>query len=123
MAPTVSPHASAAHRVIPETRHAMLKAGLRKAEIDLRGAVGACLDSARRDRGWTLEELAAALPAPEGKDARDPRQVARWIRGEERAQFDVLFACGDDDFVEHLYVRLSPLSRRYQPVLGLRRTA
>jgi hypothetical protein len=123
MAATVAPAAGPVHRVIPESRPVMLKADLRKAEIDFRARIGACIDSARRDCGWTLDELSWHLPAPEGKDHRDPRQVARWIRGDERAQFDVLFACDSDDFCEHLFVQLAPLSRRFQPVVSIRRSA
>lgn len=46
--------------------------------------IGACLDAARRDVGWNLDELAHAL----GKDSK---QVGRWLRGEERTQVDAVF--------------------------------
>lgn len=47
--------------------------------------IGACLDFARRFLGWSIDQLAAELQ-------RDSKQVARWIRGEERTQVDVVFA-------------------------------
>lgn len=50
-----------------------------------RARVGRVVDRARQLRGWSLKELAAAVD-------RDERQVARWLTGEERAQFDVLGA-------------------------------
>ena len=119
----VAPHNL--HRVIPETRPRMASADLRKAEIaDLKAAIGACIERARQRRGWTLDELANALPAPDGADRRDPRQVQRWINATaERPQFDVLFACVDDEFTAALFEELAPLSRRYQQVSGLRRLA
>jgi glutathione S-transferase len=64
----------------------MVKADLRKAENALLlRAIGGCLDDARAEVKWTLDQLAAAL-------GRDPRQVRRWIAGEERTQVDVVFA-------------------------------
>lgn len=76
---------SQAPRVIPETRPEMLKANLRKPEnVDFLAQIGGCLDCARRDVGWTLEQLAAELK-------RDARQVRRWIDGSERCQVDVVF--------------------------------
>lgn len=47
-------------------------------------ALGECLDYARRVAGWTVDQLAAELD-------RDSKQVARWMRGEERTQVDVVF--------------------------------
>jgi hypothetical protein len=65
----------------------MAKADLRLSEkVDFQAEIGGCLDYARRFVGWTLDQLAAELK-------RDPRQVARWIRGEERTQVDVVFTC------------------------------
>jgi hypothetical protein len=85
--------ASPAHRVNTEKERVMLKASLRKAESpDLWREIGACVDFARRSQGWTLDELAGQLPPPTGSEKRDPRQVARWIRGEERPLVDVVFA-------------------------------
>lgn len=74
-------------RVIGESRPAMLKADLPKREKDrsLLIAIGFCLDEARRAVGWTVDRLARELQ-------RDEKQVARWIRGEERTQVDVVFS-------------------------------
>lgn len=63
------------------------------------------------------------MPAPDGSEKRDARQVRRWADGTERAQFDVLFASTHDRFVAALYERLAPLSRRYERVVEIRRTA
>jgi len=64
----------------------MAKATLRKPESRRFWAeTGACLDEARRVVGWTLEQLAQEV-------ARDPRQVRRWIAGEEQTQLAVVFA-------------------------------
>lgn len=62
----------------------MLKADLPKGENRSNlEAIGRCLDFARRFVGWTVDQLAAELE-------RDSKQVARWIRGEERTQVDVV---------------------------------
>ena len=59
---------------------------LRSAEMpDLRAQVGAAIRRAANLVGWSLKELAGAVN-------RDERQVARWIAGAERPQFDALFA-------------------------------
>lgn len=64
----------------------MAKADLRKPEITVhRQVIGAALERARELRGWSLKELADHIN-------REPRQVARWIDGTERAQMDALFA-------------------------------
>jgi hypothetical protein len=82
-----------APRVIPEMHPEMLSANLRKPETDgFAREIGRCLDFARRANGWTLDELATKLPAPENAEKRDPRQVQRWIDGKERCQLDVVFA-------------------------------
>lgn len=76
-------------RVIPDIKPEMAKAALadvRKPEIrQIWAGIGACLDEARRVVGWTLEQLAQEL-------GRDPRQVRRWIAGEEQTQVAVVFA-------------------------------
>jgi ribosome-binding protein aMBF1 (putative translation factor) len=70
-------------RVIPEKASAMAKAEVRKAENDeIQAEIGGCLDYARREVGWTLDQLAAEL-------GRDPRQIRRWIAGEETLQMHV----------------------------------
>lgn len=66
----------------------MAKADLRFPESpDFRAAIGQCIDRARLSLAWNLDEFARHL------GDRDPRQIARWIAGSERPQFDVLFAC------------------------------
>lgn len=64
----------------------MLKADLPKGENGgFLADIGACLDAARREVGWTVDQLAAEL-------GRDSKQVARWMRGEERTQLDTVFS-------------------------------
>lgn len=46
--------------------------------------IGNCLEYARHAAGWNLDQLADALQ-------RDPRQVRRWIAGEEQTQIAVVF--------------------------------
>lgn len=133
MGTTVAPSAPAAHRVIPEMRRAPAKADLRKAETDagvesradLRPVIGGCILRARQARGWTLDEFCAHLPAPERGAARDPRQVRRWEDGAERAQFDVIFGCDDEEFLGLVVVQLAALARRVdvQTVITMRRSA
>lgn len=123
MATSVAPAAPVTPRVIPDVDRRPAKAHLRKADLDTRHAIGRCIENARRSVGWTLDQLAAALPAPEGGDRRDPRQVRRWEDGSDRAQIDVLFDCDNDDFVATLYELLAPLSRRYERVTAIRRSA
>ena len=63
----------------------MAKALLPKGEsADALKELGECLDEARRVVGWTVDQLAAELH-------RDSKQVARWMRGEERTQVDAVF--------------------------------
>ena len=83
---TVATASVSRHRVLPETRPAMLKGTLRNPETDdLRADIGRCLQRAANGLDWSLKELAGALQ-------RDERQVARWLNGQERVQVDVVFA-------------------------------
>jgi hypothetical protein len=87
MAANVAAAAEVSHRVIREKRSRMAKAVLPKGEnVEFRSGLrdlGGCLDFARRYVGWNIDQLADALH-------RDSKQVARWIRGEERTQVDVV---------------------------------
>src|SRR5436190_24351515 len=87
MDPILSPSTGARHPVRPETRPRMVKADLRKADLPgWREALGAALERMRLLAGFSsLKELSSAI-------GRDERQVARWIAGTERPQFDALFA-------------------------------
>lgn len=123
MATTFASSAPTAPRVIPEVSRTPAKATLRFPERDVRRGLGQAIDDARREVGWTLDQLARELPPPDGADHRDDRQVQRWIDGKERAQFDVLFACSDTRFVQALYEHLAPLSRVYERVVSVRRSA
>lgn len=89
---SIRQHAESSPRVIPEKSGGQLKAALRKAESeDSLREIGECLDFARREVGWNLDELAGQLPAPAGSEKRDPRQVQRWIDGKEHVQLGVVF--------------------------------
>ena len=72
---------------LPEIRGRMVKASLRKPEIDDRAVVGRAIVRARSLLGWSLKELS-------GKVGKDERQIARWEKGDERdrAQLDALWA-------------------------------
>lgn len=64
----------------------MARAEVRKPEtVDYQAEIGGCFARARHWLGWSLKEAAAAL-------GKDERQVARWERGEERTQVDVVFS-------------------------------
>jgi ribosome-binding protein aMBF1 (putative translation factor) len=89
MADSLRASAVPRHRVLSDVEPRMAKAALidvRKSETRMNwAAIGGCLDFARRDAGWNLEQLAAALD-------KDARQVRRWIAGEEQTQLAVVFA-------------------------------
>lgn len=96
----------------------MAKADLRFPEnVDFRSAIGQCIDRARLALAWNLDELARNL------GDRDPRQVARWISGVERPQFDVLFAC--EPLRVPLVIQLAGLSAQVEVTtqITVRRTA
>lgn len=63
--------------------------------------VGKAIQRAMSLRGWSLKEFAAAVD-------RDERQVARWLNGEERPQFDAMFA--REDFRQPLVLALAELA-------------
>jgi ribosome-binding protein aMBF1 (putative translation factor) len=116
MPATLNDRRASAHRVIPEMRPAMAKADLRKPEsVDYQAEIGACLNKARLMNDWTLEQLAAELK-------RDARQVARWIRGEENVQMDVVFAV--PELREPFVIALAKLANcEVETVIRTRRTA
>lgn len=59
--------------------------------------VGRAIERARHMRGWSNDELS-------GKVDRDPRQVAKWQKGDERPHLDALFAVEDDLFRNALVI-------------------
>ena len=82
---SIRQHAESRQVVIGEMKPKMVKASLPKGESpDFLVEIGGCLDFARREVGWTVDQLSAEL----GKDSK---QVARWMRGEERTQIDTVF--------------------------------
>ncbi len=104
------------HRVIGETPTKMLKADLPKGEKTcLLAELGGCLDFARRSVGWTVDQLARELE-------RDSKQVARWIRGEERTQVDVVF--GVEALRAPFVIALATLAKcEVETTVRIRRTA
>lgn len=88
MRSTVAPDGDARHPEVSEIRPSrMAKADLRKSEpVDTwRARLGKAIDRTRQLSGLNLDEFAQAV-------GRDQRQVARWISGLERPQFDAIFA-------------------------------
>lgn len=85
MAPTV-PHAQAPrHLLRSESGSPMLKADLRKADINAWGVeIGRAVTRVRLLAGLSLKEFAVAID-------RDERQVARWESGKEHAQLAAIF--------------------------------
>lgn len=73
------------HLLRSEIRPRMAKADLRKAETAWLKTVGQAIQRAASLVGWSLKELADHV-------GRDERQIARWINGGERPQFDALLA-------------------------------
>lgn len=94
----------------------MAKAEIRKADDgDLQAQIGGCLDYARRVVGWNLDQLSHALK-------RDPRQVARWLRGDDRVQMDVVF--GVEELRAPFVVALALLARcEVETTIRMRRRA
>lgn len=90
MDPIIQAKRLAAQSVIADLKPAMLKGQVRKP--DALKEIGECLDFARRSVGWTVDRLARELPPAPGSGTRDPRQVARWIRGEDPTPLAVIFA-------------------------------
>lgn len=88
---TLADSSPSRHRLLPEKADQMASATLRKAEPDLLKAIGRALDEARYSLRWSLKELTAEIERATRRK-RDERQVARWIEGTERQQFDVLLA-------------------------------
>lgn len=97
------------HSALPVRAEKCATASLRKPERRLVErseagllATGAAVERARLLRGWTLDELS-------GFAERNDRQIARWIKGQERAQFDVLFAIKDAHWRNALVIALAEL--------------
>jgi hypothetical protein len=87
MGPNSSAVAERLHRVNGEKRPRMAKAVLPKGENGFRAewrVLGECLDEARHVLRWTVDRLSKELE-------RDEKQVARWMRGEERTQVDRVY--------------------------------
>lgn len=118
MAPTVSRSELMRHRLLTETPPKMAKADLRKAETgEWTAEIGRVVQRVRNFSGLSLKEFAAEL-------GREERQVARWIAGTERPQFDVLFAV--EAFRQPLIIALAELAGQgveIETVVRVRRTA
>lgn len=89
MAHTLSASTAEHHRLLPDVADRMAKAAVpdvRKAESDdFRAEFGAVVDRVRQRAGLSLKQFADRIK-------RDERQIARWISGVERPQFDAIFA-------------------------------
>jgi hypothetical protein len=74
------------HHVLPEhVPFRQAKADLRSVETAWRESVGRAVQRCFSLAGLSNKEAAAAL-------GRDPSQVGKWISGQERPQFDAIFA-------------------------------
>ncbi len=93
----------------------MAKAEVRKADM-WRLAVGAAIERTRILSGLSLKEFARDI-------GRDERQIARWIDGTDRPQFDAIF--GVDALRQPLVIALAELAGHgveLQTVITIRRT-
>jgi hypothetical protein len=112
MAATIAQQPAPAHLLRSDMPVRMAKADLRKPEsVDFRAAIGRCIERAYKSIGWNLDELAEAVH-------HDQRQVARWISGAERAQFDVLFSV--ESLRGPLVIALAGLSEQIEVVTEIR---
>lgn len=88
-AATLTDRRSAAHLLSSEIRPRVAKVGissLRKSEsAQFSAQLGACIEQVRSVCGLTLEEFSDALN-------RDARQIAKWIKAEERPQLETVLA-------------------------------
>lgn len=113
MGNTVAGAEEASPRAIREIRPRMAKADLSKGEKrQFWPELGACLDAARRELGWTVDQLSAELQ-------RDSKQVGRWIRGEERTQVDAVFCV--EPLRAPFVVALAKLAKCFQIETVIRR--
>lgn len=123
MPPTVSRAELMRHRLLAENAlPGQAKADLRKTETepeqaDWAAEIGRVVQRVRNFSGLSLKEFAAEL-------GREERQVARWIAGTERPQFDVLFAV--ESFRQPLIIALAELAGQgveIETVVRVRRPA
>ncbi len=93
----------------------MAKADLQKLEMsDFWAEIGKAIQRALSLAGWTQKEAA-------GHIGRDTAQIARWIAGTERPQFDALFAV--EELRWPLVQALAALDAKNEIVITIRRTA
>jgi len=85
MATTVSPGPAARHLDCLDVPLRPAKARLNSIELSWLPKIGAALRRAFQLANLSQKEVAALI-------GRDTAQVARWLSGQERPQFDVLFA-------------------------------
>ena len=109
---TVPETPRSAHLLCSEIPARMAKAELRIPEMrDFRAEIGRAIDRARLSLTWNLDEFAAAV-------GRDTRQLARWMSGTERPQFDALFSV--EALRGPLVIELARLSEQIEVVTEIR---
>jgi DNA-binding transcriptional regulator YiaG len=112
MSNTVHDSLAARHLPLSDIRPRMAKADLRKAEVDdWRAAIGRAIERTRTLSQMSLKEFADAVQ-------RDERQVARWITGAERPQFDAIF--GVEGLRAPLVIALAEMSQDVEVITEIR---
>lgn len=104
MAATLSNGSATRHLLKSDVRQPMAKASLeqvRKADLDTWKAAMASV-VVRVKAGLSLKEFADLVD-------RDERQVSRWLSGDDRPQFDAIFAVAQ--FREPLVIALAELAQ------------
>jgi len=114
MADSIARRAAPAHVLLSDVRPVMAKvhsSAVRNADsAQLFAQLGACIEDVRCDAKLTLDEFAHAL-------GKDDRQVARWIKGEDRPQLETVFAV--ERFRAPLLVALAGLAPEIRIVTTL----
>jgi ribosome-binding protein aMBF1 (putative translation factor) len=113
---TVARGTSVVHRnSLEDVSPRMAKAVLNEIEKpDFRAEIGRAIQRACSLIGWSQKEAA-------GRIGRDTAQLARWIAGTERPQFDALFAV--EELRWPLIQALAQIDGKNEVVTTIRRTA
>lgn len=111
MSATMTNPLSSANLLSTDLPVRMAKAGVRKTNPSMRALLGRCVEEVRLACGLNLDEFAHAL-------GKNPRQVARWISGEDNPMFDAIVAV--ERFRSPLVIALASLSKDIEVVTEIR---